>query len=224
MLGQEKVEVAARRARALNSDVRIDPVATRISSPDVVYDLVQDRDAVLVAVDRPRMHVLHWVNEGCLRTGASFLVGGVDGDRTFQYTVIPGVSGCLECWYSTVRETDPTSSMVLDHLEGMAAEGHTFSEDRSAFDGSILPVLSTMMGDLVRMVTGIAAPYGLGRLIQTSFHDPRLRIRETWQRRPDCPHCGRATARLPVRWRTDPAEAPGGLEPDPVGAGREPAS
>ena len=52
--------------------------------------------------------------------------------------------------------------MVLDHLEGMAAEGHTFSEDRSAFDGSILPVLSTMMGDLVRMVTGIAAPYWSG--------------------------------------------------------------
>jgi molybdopterin/thiamine biosynthesis adenylyltransferase len=223
VLGQGKVDVAARRARALNSDVRIDPVAARISSPDVVHDLVRDRDAVLVAVDQPRMHVLHWVNDGCLRAGASFLVGGVDGYRTFQYTVIPGVSGCLECWYSTVRETDPTSSMVLDQLEGMATGGHTFSEDRSAFDGSILPVLSTMMGDLVRMVTGIAAPYGLGRLIQTSFHDPRLRIRETWQRRPDCPHCSGATARLPVRWRTDAAEGQGVPEPDQVGAGGEPA-
>jgi molybdopterin/thiamine biosynthesis adenylyltransferase len=206
VLGQGKVDVAASRARALNSDVRIDPVAGRITSADDVYELTRDRDVALVAVDRPRMQVLHWVNEGCLRSGASFLVGGVDGDRTFQYTVIPGVSGCLECWYSTVRETDPTSSMVLDHLEGMAEAGHTFSEDRSAFDGSILPVLSTMIGDLVRMVTGIAAPYGLGRLIQTSFHLPQPVLRETWERRPDCPHCTGATARLPVRWQPDRPE------------------
>lgn len=224
VIGQGKVDVAARRATALNSDARIDPVATRISSPDVVHDLVHDRDVVLVAVDRPRMQVLHWVNEGCLRAGASFLVGGVDGDRTFQYTVVPGVSGCLECWYSTVRETDPTSAMVLDHLEGMAAEGHTFSEDRSAFNGSILPVLSIMIGDLVRMATGIAAPYGLGRLIQTSFHDPQPRIRETWQRRPDCLHCGQSTSRLPVRWRTDQSEVAAQPGPDTVPAGQQGAS
>jgi molybdopterin/thiamine biosynthesis adenylyltransferase len=208
VLGRLKVEVAAERARAFHRDVRIDPVATRVDSAATVHELVHDRDVALVAVDRPRMQVLHWVNEGCVRAGTAFVVGGVDADRTFQYTVVPGVSGCLECWYSAVRETDPTSRMVIDHLEGLAAEGHTFTEDRSAFDGSVLPVVAQVMGDLVRLVTGIARPYGLGQLIETTFHDPRSRAREVWQRRADCPTCGSASSRLPVRWPADRPEIP----------------
>ena len=102
-IGRRKVEAAAERALALNSQMTIDAVATRLESEDDVRGLVEDRDLVIAAVDRPKMQVANWVNAGCVQAGTALLTGGVDTQRCFHYTVLPGTTGCVECWRSSAE-------------------------------------------------------------------------------------------------------------------------
>jgi hypothetical protein len=91
-LGQRKVRVAADRARALNSGIRLEAEQVKLLSTDDVYRVVHDRDIVIGSVDGPKMQIVHWLNEGCVRAGAALMSGGVDTQRAMLYTVVPGIS------------------------------------------------------------------------------------------------------------------------------------
>ncbi|HEY9389580.1 MAG TPA: ThiF family adenylyltransferase [Mycobacteriales bacterium] len=194
-LGRYKVEVAAERARAMNSAVRIDPVRTRLGSAEDVYRVVADRDVVIAVVDAPKMHVIHWLNEGCVRAGTTLISGGVDTQRALHYTVVPGVSGCVECWLREVRGNDPTSRMVLDVLSDIDNTGQSFGEDSAAFNGLVTADAFAMVNEMVRLTTGMAPPLSIGRMIEMVFHDPRARVVESWSRDPECSTCRGAKPR-----------------------------
>ena len=38
----------------------------------------------------------------------SFITGGIDTQRSIHYTVLPGESGCVECWRRSAEANDPT--------------------------------------------------------------------------------------------------------------------
>ncbi|AQZ61663.1 Sulfur carrier protein adenylyltransferase ThiF [[Actinomadura] parvosata subsp. kistnae] len=199
-VGRVKVEVAAERARALNSAVRIDPVQRKLMSGDDVYEVVRDRDIVIAVVDRPKVHVAHWLNEGCVRAGTALIVGGVDTQRALHYTIVPGVSGCIECWYDQVRGTDPTSLAVMNVLDEIDREGGTFGEDTAAFNGLVLFGAGFLVAEMVRIASRVCPPLSVGRMLEMTFHDPRLREAETWKRDPRCATCGDARPKPSLEW------------------------
>lgn len=197
-LGRYKVEVAAERARAMNGAVRVDTVATRLTSAEDVYRVVADRDVVIAVVDRPKVHVIHWLNEGCVRAGTALISGGVDTQRAVHYTIVPGVSGCVECWLREVRRTDTTSRMVLDVLDDIDRTGQAYGEDTAAFNGLVSADASFMVNEMVRLASGVAPPLSVGRMIESVFHDPRIQVVESWERDPECPTCRDARPRARV--------------------------
>ena len=199
-VGRIKVEVAAERSRALNGGVRIDPVQRKLTSADDVYDVVHDRDVVIAVVDRPKMHVAHWLNEGCVRAGTALITGGVDTQRALHYTMVPGVTGCVECWYRQVRATDPTSRMVMDELDEVDRQGATFGEDTAAFNGLVLFDAGFMVAEMVRLTSRVSPPLSVGRMLEMTFHDPRLHEVETWERDPGCGTCRDAEPKPGLRW------------------------
>jgi molybdopterin/thiamine biosynthesis adenylyltransferase len=199
-LGRVKVQVAAERARALNSAVRIDQVEKRLTSGDDVYDVVRDRDVVVAVVDRPKMHVAHWINEGCVRAGTALIGGGVDTQRAVHYGVVPGITGCLECWYSSVQTNDPTSRMVQGVLDEMDRTGQTYGEDTAAFNGLVSLDAGMMVSEMVRLTSQVTPPLSLGRMLGLTFHDPRLREMESWKPDPGCSLCGDVSPRASFQW------------------------
>lgn len=199
-VGRAKVEVATERVKALNSSVRIDPVRLKITSADDVYDVVHDRDAVIAVVDRPKMHILDWLNEGCARAGTALISGGVDTQRALHFTVVPGISGCIQCLITSIRASDPTSRMVLDKMHQIDQEGSSFGEDTAAFNGLVLFDAGFMVAELVRLATRVSPPLSVGRQLEMTFHDPRLRVVETWARDPGCSICGSAAPKPALRW------------------------
>ncbi|NJC73103.1 hypothetical protein HC031_25790 [Planosporangium thailandense] len=199
-IGRLKVEVAAERARTLNSGVRIDPVQKRLTSADDVYEVVADRDIVIAVVDRPKMHIAHWLNEGCVRAGTALIGGGVDTQRATHYTMVPGVSGCVECWLRQVQRDDPTSRMVLDVMHRIDRDGEQFGEDTAAFNGLVLTAAGHMVNEMVRLASGVTPPLSVGRLLAASFHDPRPVEAESWKRDPDCSVCRHAAPKPALRW------------------------
>ncbi|KJY29081.1 ThiF family adenylyltransferase [Streptomyces sp. NRRL S-495] len=209
-VGRTKVHVAAERARRLNSRVRVDAVEAKLMSADDVYAVVHDRDIVIAVVDRPKVHVAHWLNEGCVRAGTTLIGGGVDTQRAIHYTMVPGVSGCVECWYGQVRREDPTSRMVLDVLDDIDREGSAYGEDTAAFNGLVVVAAAHMVSEMVRLASRVCPPLAVGRLLEQTFHNPRVRQAETWTRDPDCAVCRDARPAAGAEWltRVDREELP----------------
>ncbi|RKT54713.1 ThiF family adenylyltransferase [Saccharothrix australiensis] len=199
-LGQVKVDLAARRAKALNSACRVDARQLTLSSPDDVHDVVADRDVVLAAVDRPKTTILHWLNAGCARAGVPLVTGGVDTHRVYQYTIVPGVTGCFECWYEQARSASEATRLVAASLERDTAGGRVAGEDTAAFNGLVAVQASMLVCEFVRLATRIQAPVSLGRVMQLTFTDPRLAEHERWERQEGCATCGGLVPREELSW------------------------
>ncbi|MGW2863853.1 HesA/MoeB/ThiF family protein [Streptomyces sp. NPDC001205] len=195
-LGRAKIEVAAERILAYDPLVKLDTRATYIGCPDEAFAVVEGRELVLSAVDMPKMQVVNWINQACVRAGATLITGGVDSRRIAYYTMIPGVTGCVECWKADVAENDRFSAdLAAKKTEWAdATREPRFPEDMSAFGALVTLYTAHVLAEVVRLATGIAPPLSQGRLLEVFFDDGMPRESERWSRRPDCPVCAHPRA------------------------------
>lgn len=186
-IGQLKIEIATARVQEFNPRIQIEKIPSRIESTQDVLNAVAGADAVISVADRPKMEINHWVNEGCVQAGVPLITGGLDTQRAVYFTVIPGETGCVECWRSEVFRTDAVSATLLDQKRERQIGG-----DNAAFAPLVTLTTAFLLAELVRVVTKLAPPAAAGRLIQYRFSDSSLEEYERWDRRPDCPVCGKA--------------------------------
>jgi molybdopterin/thiamine biosynthesis adenylyltransferase len=184
-IGRPKAEVAVERVTAFNPRIEIETIQARISSTEDVLEVVNGADVVISVADRPKMEIMHWVNEGCVRTGVPLITGGLETQRAIYYTMLPGETGCVECWRRHVFNTDPVSAALLQEKRKRQIGG-----DNAAFCPLVTMTTGFLLGELVRLVTGLAPPVAAGRLMQLRFDDYTLSEAERWERLPDCPVCG----------------------------------
>ncbi|MEV5066307.1 ThiF family adenylyltransferase [Streptomyces sp. NPDC053794] len=197
-IGRAKIEVASERILAYDPLLKLDTRSTYIGCAEEALAVVEGRDLVLSAVDMPKMQVVNWINQACVRAGATLITGGVDSRRIAYYTMIPGVTGCVECWKADVAERDPVSAGLsarkTEWAESNTAEPR-FPEDMSAFGALVTLYTAHVLAEVVRLATGIAPSTSQGRLMEAYFDDVVPRESERWSRRDDCPVC----AHLPAR-------------------------
>lgn len=219
VVGRSKVRVAEEWVRGFNGDVRLDVVERRLSSVDDVYDVVADRDIVIAAIDRPKTKALIWLNDACVRAGTVLVTGGVDTQRAIHFTIVPGVSGCVQCWRSAVEQDDEDSRELFLRLDAQDDAGGRFGEDRAAFNGLVALQTAFLVGELVRLSTRVSVPLSVGRMLQVLFHDPVLAERESWAPRPDCPVCAGVAVPPRFQWLTDVIAFPAAPQPAGVASG-----
>ncbi|MGP9022595.1 HesA/MoeB/ThiF family protein [Streptomyces sp. BR1] len=191
-IGRPKIEVATERILAYDPLVKLDARSTYIGCADEALAVVEGRDLVLSAVDMPKMQVVNWINQACVTAGATLITGGVDSRRIAYYTMIPGVTGCVECWKADVAEHDRLSAdLSVKKTEWAEAtpDEPRFPEDMSAFGALVTLYTAHVQAEVVRLATGIAPPLSQGRLMEAYFDDAVPRESERWSRRPDCPVC-----------------------------------
>lgn len=92
--GVPKVEAAARRLRAVNSGIVIEPVVADVSGRNV-ESLVDGMDVVVDGTDNFQTRYL--VNDACVKLGVPLVYGGVVGTVGMGMTIRPGKSPCLRC-------------------------------------------------------------------------------------------------------------------------------
>lgn len=197
-IGRRKTEVALERAVEFSPTTHVDAVQLRISSADDVLSVVGDRDVVIATVDQPKMSVVRWVNEGCVRAGVTLIAGGVDLQRSIFYTIIPGQTGCVECWCIQSAERDEVSARIsaeLARLELELSPGERFGQDMAAFGPLVTCHTASVITELVRIATGIEPPVAAGRSMEVRIADFTVREMERWDRVSDCRVCG--VPRLP---------------------------
>ena len=193
-IGQRKIEVALNRLRGYYARADITGVERRLTSVADIEDVVADRDFVFCAVDRPKLHVIRWVNQACVRNGVTFIGGGVELQRSIIYLVIPGVTGCTECW-RLAKADDERARALHAQIEERHSENTGIGPDMAAFGPLVSVLNSLMVTEFIRFVTGVAPPIAAGRLMETRFEDMTTTQAEQWDRLPGCPVCGDVTPR-----------------------------
>lgn len=186
-VGLPKIDLAVARVQEFNPRIRIEKIPRRIESTQDVLDAVAGADVVISVADRPKMEINHWVNEGCVRSGVPLITGGLDTQRAVYFTIVPGKTGCIECWRSQVSLADAVSSTLLDQRRERRIGG-----DNAAFVPLVTMTTGFLIGEFVRLVTGLAEPVAAGRLMQLRFDDYEITEYEHWEKRPDCFVCGDA--------------------------------
>lgn len=165
--------------------------------------MVHDRDIVLGTADAPKLDMMHWLNAGCVRAGAALITGGVATQLAYMYTVVPGVSGCAECWFESVERNDPASRMLHREMRAAEARGERFGEDTAAFNGLVVLLDAYMVGDAVRLASRVSPPVSVGRVLEATFHNPQVQVAETFERLPGCAVCGPVKALESLSWLGD---------------------
>lgn len=89
-----KAEAAARKLRAINSQVTIDPVVTDIDHTNII-DLTKDVDLILDGTDNFETRYL--INDAAVKQGKPWVFGGVIGSEGQTMTIVPGQTPCLRC-------------------------------------------------------------------------------------------------------------------------------
>lgn len=186
-IGESKVDLAVRRLSAYYPAARIEGVQRKLGSTEDFHDVIAGRDFTICVIDRPKLHAQRWANQASVRAGVPYLVGGVETQRALTFLVIPGVTGCAECWRLAAASDEQTRALrtQMEQRHGEISVG----PDLAAFGPLVTTVTAMLVTEFVRYVTGIATPVSAGRLMEIRFGDFVLREAERWSRLPDCPVC-----------------------------------
>lgn len=96
-----KAEAAARKLRAINSEVTVEAVVTDIDHTNILQ-LASDVDLILDGTDNFETRYL--INDVCVKLGKPWVFGGVIGSEGQTMTILPGETPCLRC---VVEESPP---------------------------------------------------------------------------------------------------------------------
>jgi molybdopterin-synthase adenylyltransferase len=100
-----KAEAAARKLRAINSSIDIEPVVTDIDHTNIL-DLVKDADLILDGTDNFETRYL--INDAAVKLEKPWIYGGVIGSEGQTMTILPGKTPCIRC----LIETAPPPGMT----------------------------------------------------------------------------------------------------------------
>lgn len=187
-IGQKKLDLAISRLSEYAPRCNITGLEMKLTSADDVVAAVADRDFVICFADRPKAHIVQWLNEGCVRSQVPFICGGVETQRSVMYLIVPGVTGCVECW-GKCNADDDLSRELRAKIVALHAEDAGVGPDMAAFGAMVSVLTALVVTEFVRYVAGISKPLALGRLIQVHFDDMVACEAERWERRSDCPIC-----------------------------------
>jgi molybdopterin/thiamine biosynthesis adenylyltransferase len=205
-IGALKTSVAARLAGEVNPGVRFTAVQKRIDSAAQAAQIVRGADIAICAIDEPPFIAQRRVNAGCVSAGVPYVCGGSFVTSGRMFSVRPGVTGCLDCLHLHYTRTDPGYlSQLKTSLRVQMDRDVTI-----AFAPHIALVVSLLVAEAVRLVTGHAEPLGLGQQVEIQYETGNLKRLTKWERDSEgCPVCGdgAATDAFDV-WRAAEAEEP----------------
>jgi adenylyltransferase/sulfurtransferase len=89
-----KAEAGARKLRAINSSVTIEPVVTDIDRTNII-ELCEDADLILDGTDN--FEIRYLINDVAVKLNKPWIYGGCIGSHGQVMAILPGQTPCLRC-------------------------------------------------------------------------------------------------------------------------------
>lgn len=116
-IGRFKSEAAADRLRALNPDIRIEPVTQRLSE-ERFDELLGGFDVLLEGGNSAQERVAF--NRAALRRGQPYVHASAQYNYSYVFTVVPGTGACFECVFDDLPRTHGGPVPVTGPAVGVA--------------------------------------------------------------------------------------------------------
>lgn len=171
LVGESKVQAARARLRALNPEIAVEAHDVELRAANIA-DIVARYDVVLDGTDRFTTRYL--VNDACVMLRKPLVSAAIHRFEGQALTYVPGRGPCYRCLFPEL----PTDGLVPNCAEA-----------------GVLGVLPGVMGSIqateaIKLIVG-AGELLIGRLL--TYDALGLRFAEfRFERRDDCPVCGRA--------------------------------
>jgi molybdopterin/thiamine biosynthesis adenylyltransferase len=180
-IGRPKIDVAAERLRALNSDITVTTRHGRIRGVEDFRGLVAECDVLLLCADSPG-EIRAWANRACLDSGTPWVDSGYHGPRASVCVYQPGFGACYEClWlaeHERRRKLGADEPYTVDRRGGNAV---------CATSAGICGHLAAHA--VIMLLTGISTGWP-GRVRGVNLVVPDAQYLVADPPRPDCPACG----------------------------------
>lgn len=183
-IGQLKSIAAKNRISQFLPQAKTEFINKEITCIKDIEEIIADQDIVISAIDQPREAVMDWINVACVKYNVPFLCGALDSKLAICYAIIPGKTGCIECWKVNANKSSLRFQNLIQHKGFVPA---------SSPNVAIMPFISMLSGligsEFVKIVTGISEPQSLGRLCAFDFVSSKITISESWEKNSDCLVC-----------------------------------
>jgi molybdopterin/thiamine biosynthesis adenylyltransferase len=183
-IGSPKVDAAKKNIEAFSKTAKIEAINKKIASAQDIEELISGQDILISAADYPPGKIIDWINEVCIKNGIPFICGALDTEWAAYHSVIPGISGCIECWKSSAKKTNFLLQDIMN--------SESFKMNLSP-NSTIIPFLSIASGlmasEFVKIISGIFPPSGLSKLTAFNFISSQIKTPEEWNKNPDCKIC-----------------------------------
>ncbi|ECI8027117.1 ThiF family adenylyltransferase [Salmonella enterica subsp. enterica serovar Ramatgan] len=183
-IGKAKVMAAKERISEFNPAMRITAKSLRISSVQDIRNIITGHDLVICVADKPRDKMVKWLNEACCGQRIPFINGGLDQRRALFYSVIPGITGCVECWHSSVPEGSVQKQIINTDL----ATEKDYSVPAPAMSALVSVAAGVMVSEAIKILTGLQPPALSNKSKCFLFDDLTITEAESWSLNPEC-HC-----------------------------------
>jgi len=183
-IGQLKSAAAKNRISQFLPHANIEFVNKKISSSKDIEEVISDQDIVISAIDQPREEIMDWFNVACIKYNIPFICGALDSKLAICYTIIPGKTGCIECWKASAKNSSLLFQKLIQH------EGFVPAISPNVAIMPFISIVSGLIGcEFLKIITEIAEPQSLGRLCTFDFISSQITTSESWKRNPDCSTC-----------------------------------
>lgn len=185
-IGKDKASLVSKRINSFSPATNIEVIHKRITSSSQIAEIILDQDLVVAAIDHPRDQIMDWINDACVKNSVPFICGSLDSDIITCFSIIPGQTGCIECW----KKNKVGKQLLFQDI--LKADTFVASNNPNV---AIMPMISIVTGiissEILKLVTRIADPLSLGKLYSYNFITAESKILEQWQPHPECSTCRR---------------------------------
>lgn len=171
--GLPKAEAGARKLRAANSSVAVEPVVAHVEHGNVL-GLAGDADVVVDGTDN--FEVRYLLNDAAVKLGKPWIYGGCVGTHGQTLTIVPGRTPCLRCLF---EETPAPGESETCETAGVLGPAVHIVASLQAVEA--LKLLLGREERISRELAYLDVWENTFRRFQVGADGPR----------PDCPCCGR---------------------------------
>jgi bacteriocin biosynthesis cyclodehydratase domain-containing protein len=182
-VGLLKVECAAARLRAFNSQGRITTTARRLESEADIAEFIAGSDVVIDAADWPAHDIERWCNAACFEAGIPYItMSHFPPIARVGPLYVPGVTGCFICQEIGYRREYPLFDVAVEQRRAKPSPAATLGPACGMIGGQVgMEVLHLLTGLSEPSTQGVAHIYDL-RTMEVK--------REPVVQEPECPVCG----------------------------------
>jgi bacteriocin biosynthesis cyclodehydratase domain-containing protein len=187
--------------------------ASHVATKEAFADAVASADLLFHAGGSSRLRSAHWTNQIAIANGQRALFACVEGRRaSVGPLVLPGEGPCFLCWRMRVLANEEDYELAFAWEDAAAMEDGPVIAESAALPGLASIVAAVAVGEIVKVLSGIAVPVAAARVWELDGLALEVQIRPVLQR-PDCPACrkkGRPPPAQPPLGELRGAAAPSG--------------